>query len=288
MTASSFSMSSASRRRSITNAVMLGVAALCAALCIAILFSIVAYVFIHALPYLKFGFFLHSPAPVGETSGGVAPAIVGTGIMVAIASVIGIPLGMGMGIFLSEYASPRWADVVRFTADVMTGIPSVVVGLFIYLVVVLRTGSFSAVAGALALAFIMLPIVARSSEEMLKLVPTSQREAAFALGIPRWRAIVSVVLPGAARGLITGSLLAIARAAGEKAPLLFTSLANRFVSTDVSQPMDSLPVRIYQYAISPYNDQHAQAWTAALILILLVLLFSIVARFVVGRQGGAR
>ena len=288
MSAASMSMASASRRRSITNGVMLGVAILCAAVCVAILFSIVAYVFVHALHYLKPSFFLNSPVPVGEAGGGVRPAIVGTCIMVLIASAVGIPLGMGVGIFLSEYASPRLAGIVRFTADVMTGIPSIVVGLFIYLVVVIRMGHFSAIAGALALAFIMLPIVARSSEEMLKLVPNSQREAAFALGIPRWRSIVSVVLPGAARGLITGSLLAIARAAGETAPLLFTALANRFVSTDVQQPMDSLPVRIYQYAISPYNDQHQQAWTAAFILILLVLLFSIAARLVVGRQRGAR
>ena len=288
MSSAAMSAVAASRRRSITNGVMLGIALLCAAICIAILFSIVAYVFVHALSYLKPSFFINAPKPVGEQGGGVAPAIIGTGIMVGMASVIGIPLGMGIGIFLSEYASPRLGGVVRFTADVMTGIPSIVAGLFIYLIIVVRMGSFSAVAGALALAFIMLPIVARSSEEMLKLVPNSQREAAFALGIPRWRSIMSVVLPGAARGLITGSLLAIARAAGETAPLLFTALANRFVSTDIKQPMDSLPVRIYQYAISPYNDQHDQAWTAAFILILLVLIFSIAARLVVGRQRGAR
>jgi phosphate transport system permease protein len=278
----------ADRRRRLTNTVMLGLATLCAAACVAVLFSIVAYVFINGMDYLNFDFFTKAPKPVGDPGGGVKPAIVGTALMVLMGSAFGIPVGMGVGIYVSEYASPRMAAFVRFVADVMTGIPSVVIGIFMYLVVVLWMGHFSGYAGGLALAMIMVPIVARSSEEMLKLVPNSQREAAYALGIPRWRSIVSVVLPSARRGLLTGSLLAISRAAGESAPLLFTAAGSRFVQYNLDREMDSLPVRIYRYAISPYNEQHAQAWTAALILIMLVLVFNIIARAILGRQEQGR
>jgi phosphate transport system permease protein len=271
-------------RRRLTNQLMLGLSMGCAAICIGVLFAVTAHVVIQGIGYLNFDFFTQTPKPEGEAHSGVAPAIVGTAMMVGLAALIGIPVGMGVGIFVSEYASPRVGDFVRFVADVMTGIPSVVIGIFIYLVIVLRTHSFSGWAGGLALAMIMMPIVARASEEMLKLVPNSQREAAYALGIPRWRSIISVVLPAARRGLITGGLLAISRAAGESAPLLFTAIGNRFVSTDLNGPMDALPLRIYRYAISPYNDQHAQAWTAALVLMILVLLFSIVARAILGRE----
>jgi phosphate transport system permease protein len=271
-----------------TNALMLGLASLCALACVAVLLSIVAYVFIKGIDYLNLDFFIKEPRPVGDPGGGVAPAIVGTAMMVLLGSAIGIPLGMGVGVFVSEYASPRTGALVRFVADVMTGIPSVVVGIFIYLVAVLWMGHFSGYAGGLALAMIIIPIVARSSEEMLKLVPNSQREAAYALGIPRWRSIVSVVLPSARRGLLTGGLLAISRAAGESAPLLFTALGNRFVETNLNKPMNALPVQIYRYAISPYNEQHAQAWTAALILIMLVLIFNIIARVILGRQEQGR
>jgi phosphate transport system permease protein len=272
------------RRRHLVNQLMLGACMACAFVCIGVLFAITAYVVIHGIGYLNLDFFTETPKPVGEPHTGVAPAIVGTGLMVGIAALIGIPGGMGIGIFVSEYASPRLGDLVRFVADVMSGIPSVVIGIFIYLVIVLHYGGFSGWAGGLALAMIMLPIVARSSEEMLKLVPNSQREAAYALGIPRWRSIVSVVLPAASRGLITGGLLAISRAAGESAPLIFTALGNRFVSTDLGGPLDALPVRIYRYAISPYNIEHDQAWTAALVLMLFVLSFSILARSVLGKD----
>jgi len=179
-------------------------------------------------------------------------------------------------------------SIVRFVADVLTGVPSIVVGLFVYTLIVLRMGHFSGLAGAVALAVIMLPIVARSCEEMLKLVPHSQREAALALGIPQWRSILSVVLPAARRGLITGALLAIARAAGETAPLMFTTLGNRFFTTDPTGTMDALPLLIYRYAIGPYDDWHRQAWAASLVLVFMVLVLSIIARAAVGKQEQGR
>jgi phosphate transport system permease protein len=280
-------MMSAYARRKMVNNVMLGGSVACAAACIGILFFIIAYVAVKGVGALNLDFFLKTPKPLGETGGGIANSIVGTAIMVAIATMVAVPIGIGAGIFLSEFASPRMGDAIRFTADVMTGFPSIVVGLFIYLVLVVRTGHFSGWAGGLALAVIMLPILARSAEEMLKLVPNSHREAAYALGVPKWRSIVSVVMPAAQRGLLTGALLAIARAAGESAPLLFTSLGSRFITTDPSQPMDALPLRIYRYATGPYDEWHAQAWAAALVLVLLVLVFSIVARTLLGREGGS-
>ncbi len=204
--------------------------------------------------------------------------------MVGIATVIAIPIGLGIGIFVSEYASPRLGSVVRFVADVLSGVPSIVVGLFVYLVLVVRMGHFSGWAGGIALACIMLPIVARSSEEMLKLVPNSQREAALALGVPQWRSIISVVLPAAQRGLLTGSLLAIARGAGETAPLLFAALGSQFLSFDPGKPMDALPLRVYRYAIGPYDEWHQQAWAASLVLVTIVLMFSILAHLIIGRE----
>jgi phosphate transport system permease protein len=268
------------------NGLMLGASVLCAALCIAILLYIVVYIAIKGGAYLSVEFLTNTPRPLGEPGGGILNSIVGTAMMVGLATVIALPVGLGAGIFVAEYAGPRLGSIVRFLADVMAGIPSIVIGIFVYLLIVLRTGQFSGYAGAIALAVIMLPIIARSSEEMLKLVPTSQREAALALGIPQWRAIVSVVIPAAMRGLLTGSLLAIARAAGETAPLLFTSLGNRFLSFDMTREMDALPLRVFRYAIGPYEEWHQQAWAAALVLILFVLSFNILARFIAGRQRG--
>jgi phosphate transport system permease protein len=273
-------------RRTVNN-LMLGGCIACAAICIGILLFILVYVFVKGVGALNLDFFLKTPKPLGEPGGGIANSIVGTAILVAIATAIAVPVGIGAGIFLSEFASPRAGDVVRFTADVMTGVPSIVVGLFIYLVIVLRAGSFSGWAGGVALAVIMLPILARSSEEILKLVPSSHREAALALGVPKWRSIMSVVLPGARRGLLTGALLAVARAAGESAPLLFTSLGSRFLSTNPNTQMDALPLRIYRYATGPYDEWHAQAWAAALVLIMLVLTFSVIAHVILGGKSSS-
>jgi phosphate transport system permease protein len=261
---------------------MLGLCVVSAALCIGILLFILIYIVVQGVGYLSLSFFTGTPKPLGESGGGVANSIAGTLLMVGVASLLAIPLGLGAGIFVSEYAPPRLGNLVRFVADVMSGIPSIVVGIFVYLVIVVRAGGFSGIAGAGARAIIMLPIVARSSEEMLKLVPTSQREAAYALGIPRWRSIVSVVLPAASRGLVTGGLLAVARASGETAPLIFTSLGNRFLTANLNGEMDALPLRIYRYAIGPYDEWHHQAWAASLILVAMVLLLSVIAHVAIG------
>jgi phosphate transport system permease protein len=250
----------------------------------AVLLFILGYLFVQGVSHLNLDLLTQTPRPLGEAGGGVANSIVGTAVMVGIATALAVPVGIGAGVFVSEYASPRVGDLIRFTADVMTGIPSIVVGLFVYLVLVLRAGSFSGWAGGVALAVIMLPILARTSEEMLKLVPASHREAALALGVPQWRSIVSVVLPGARRGLLTGVLLAVARAAGETAPLLFTSLGGRFLTTNPGDQMDALPLRVYRYATGPYTEWHAQAWASALVLVAMVLAFSVIARFVLGRE----
>ncbi|MPZ49750.1 MAG: phosphate ABC transporter permease PstA [Dehalococcoidia bacterium] len=260
--------------------------ALCAALCIAVLLYMVGYVFVQGASYINFDFFVQTPRPLGESGGGAANSLVGTLVMVGIASLIGIPVGLGCGILVSEYAGPRLGGAVRFLADVLSGVPSIVVGIFVFELIVVRQGHFSALAGAVALAVIMLPIVARASEEMLKLVPVSQREAALALGIPRWRTVASVVLPAAMSGLVTGALLAIARASGETAPLLFTALGNRFMTTDINQPMDSLPLHIYRYAIGPYDQWHQEAWASAFFLIMIVLVVNVCARLLATRLRG--
>jgi len=272
-------------RRRTTNALMLGLCAVSAFLAVGVLVLILGFVLAKGISALNIDLFTKVPVPEGEPGGGVANSIVGSLITIGLAAVIGIPVGIGAGIFLSEYAGPRLGDMVRFTADVLTGVPSIVIGIFVYGLVVVRMGNFSALAAGIALAIIMLPIMARSSEEMLRLVPHSQREAALALGISRWRTIFSVVIPVAQRGLVTGALLAIARAAGETAPLLFTALGNRFMSLSVTGgPIDALPLRIYRYATGPYSEQQQQAWAASLVLVLAVFVISLTARLVLRRR----
>jgi phosphate transport system permease protein len=273
------------QRRRATNALMLGLCAVFAFLAVGVLVLILGFVLAKGIGSLNIDLFTEMPVPEGEPGGGVANSMVGSLIIIGIAAVIGIPVGIGAGIFLSEYAGHRLGDVVRFTADVLTGVPSIVIGIFVYGLVVLRMGNFSALAAGIALAIIMLPIMARSSEEMLRLVPHSQREAALALGISRWRTILSVVIPAAQRGLLTGALLAVARAAGETAPLIFTALGNRFLSLSVTGgPIDALPLRIYRYATGPYSEQHEQAWAASCVLILTVFVISLAARLLLRRR----
>jgi phosphate transport system permease protein len=275
------------RRRKITNAVALGLCATFAFAAAGVLLFILGYIAANGIHYITWDFFVKTPKPVGEPGGGVANAIVGSLMTVGLASLIGVPIGIGAAIFVSEYAGPNVGTAVRFTADVLTGVPSIVVGVFVYVVIVLRMGHYSALAGGIALAVIMLPIVARASEEMLKLVPHSQREAALALGITRWRTITSVVIPAARRGLTTGALLAVARAAGESAPLIFTILGNQFMTTSITgKPVDALPLRIWRYAISPYPEQHQQAWAAAFVLVLFVFIINLLARLLLARPGG--
>ncbi len=245
-----------------------------AALVILPLGLIVWHLIAKGLPSLTLDFFTRMPAPVGETGGGMANAIVGTGIMVGIGAMCAVPIGIAAGIYLAEYGRGQFASLVRYTTDLLGGVPSIVVGVTAYGLVVIPMGGFSALAGGVALAILMLPTIIRSTEEMVRLVPQSYRHAAMALGAPRWKVIQQVVLPAARAGIVTASMLAVARAAGETAPLLFTALGNRFWSTRLDEPIASLPIFIFDYARAPYDDWNRQAWTGALVLVLLVTLIS--------------
>jgi len=239
---------------------------------------ILFYVVGHGLTALNLEFFTHMPKPVGETGGGMANAITGTLILVTLAAILAVPIGVVSGIYLSEYRSSRLASTVRFSADLLNGVPSIVVGLFAYSMAVLPFQRFSALAGGLALGIMMLPIIVRTSEELLNLVPGALRDGALALGATRARAVFTVILPAALPGILTGVLVAVARVAGETAPLLFTAFNNHFWSTRLDQPIASLTVQVYTYAISPYDDWHRQAWAGATVLIGAILLFSLAAR----------
>ena len=239
---------------------------------------ILFFVVTQGLLSLSLDFFTHTPVPVGESGGGMANAIAGTVIMVGLGGLIAIAIGVTAGMYAAEFAHTRLATAVRFAADTLNGVPSIVIGVFVYGVAVLPVKRFSALAGALALGIMMIPIIARTTEELLKLVPVALREGALALGATRGWAMFSVVLPAAAPGIITGILLALSRIAGETAPLLFTAFNSRFFSTRVDQPMSSLTVQIFTYAISPYQDWHRQAWAGALVLVAIVFLCSLLAR----------
>jgi len=242
-----------------------------ALLVMAPLVAIFAYLVYKGITTLNWAFLTQPPQPVGEPGGGMGNAIVGSGLILAIACVIGIPLGVGAGIYLSEYGRGRLSLLVRFVADVLNGVPSIVMGIAVYGLVVIRARHFSAMAGGVALGIMMIPTVTRASEEMLLMVPRSVREAALGLGIPEWRTILSVTLRTALPGVITGIMLAFARVAGETAPLLFTAFGNQFWNFKLSQPTAALPLQIYTYAISPYEEWHRQAWAGALVLIVLVV-----------------
>ena len=233
---------------------------------------------------LSWEFFTRTPAPAGETGGGVAHAIVGTLIIVGTASLIGLPLGIAAGIYCAEYPGSRLAWVTRFAADVMNGTPSIVVGVFAWAWIVATQKHFSALAGSAALAMLMIPMVLRTTEEMIKLVPNSLREAALALGFPRWRTSLSVVVRATLPGIVTGSLLAVARIAGETAPLLFTALGSQYLSFDLDQPMAALPLTVFTYATGPFEEWHRYAWAAALVLILVVFVLSLAARLALRRR----
>ncbi len=233
---------------------------------------------------LSLEFFFNTPKPVGETGGGMRHAIVGTFYMVGLGALISVPLGLLCGIYLSEYGKGKIASCLKFTIDLLTGVPSIVVGIFSYLIFVVKMKSFSALAGAFALSIIILPIVTRTTEEILKLIPNHIKEAGLALGLPRWKVIVSIVVKGSRSSLMTGIILAISRAAGETAPLLFTAFGSMYISYNATEPMASLPVQIYNYAISPYDDWQRQAWAGAFTLILIVLGLNLFARFYFKRK----
>jgi phosphate transport system permease protein len=235
---------------------------------------------------LNYEFFTSMPKPVGEPGGGMANAIVGTLILAGLGSLMAIPIGVVSGIYMSEYAGTRFASVVRFAADTLNGVPSIVIGVFVYGIAVLPFKQFSAIAGGLALGVMMIPIIARTTEELLLLVPSTMREGALALGATRARAVFTVVVPAAAPGIVTGVVLALARIAGETAPLLFTSFNNRFFTTSLTQPIASLTVQVFTYAISPYEDWHRQAWAGALVLVSIVCFCSLLARFATRKLEG--
>jgi phosphate transport system permease protein len=251
---------------------------------VGVLIAIFAYLVIKGAGSVNWAFLTHTPKPVGEIGGGMANAIVGSAMILGMASLIGIPFGIGAGIYLAEYGRNRLGSLIRFTADVLNGVPSIVIGLVAFSLVVRRQGHFSAFAGAVALAIMMVPTVARTTEEMLLLVPQTVREAAFGLGIPQWRTTVSITLATARAGILTGIMLAFARIAGETAPLMFTALGNQFWSFSANQPIAALPLQIYTYALSPYEDWIRQAWAGALVLVILIVSTIAVVRFLFGRS----
>jgi phosphate transport system permease protein len=270
-------------RRAIWNRVVIAACYLAGALVVLPLALIVWHLLAKGLPALGPAFFLELPKPVGEAGGGMANAIVGTLILVGLGALFAVPIGVGAGVYLSEYGRGRFASLVRYTTDLLGGVPSIVIGVAAYGLVVIPMGGFSALAGGVALGILMLPTIIRSTEEVVRLVPQSYREAALALGAPRWKVIQQVVIPAARAGIVTASMLALARAAGETAPLLFTALGNRFWSTSLDKPIASLPIFVFDYARAPYDDWNRQAWTAALVLVMIVTVISAVLRITVRR-----
>jgi len=271
-------------RRKWINRIMLVLSSTAAAIAILILALILGYALIKGISYLNLTLLTQAAKPVGETGGGMRNEILGTLILVALGSIIALPIGLLAGVYLAEYANPKVAATIRFTADILSGVPSIVVGVFVYAIMVIPMHSYSTISGGVALAIIMVPVVARTAEESLRLVPASMREAALALGITRWRAVIGVVIPGAMTGIITGIMLAVARIAGETAPLLFTALGSSFGVQGLLKPIGSLSLLIYHYALSPYKSQQQQAWAGAFLLIVLVLGISIIVRWVSNRK----
>lgn len=270
------------RKRKITNVFMIGVLFLLTLLAAVPFIMISIYVVNKGIMSVNWEFFTQTPKGPGQLGGGVANAILGSGIMLLMASLMGIPWGVTAGIYLSEYGQSKTSETLRFAIDLLASTPSIVVGIFVYGIIVINFG-FSAYAGAFSLAIIMLPIVARSTEEIMKLIPNHIREAGLGLGLPRWKVILRVLLPGSLGGLTTGVMLAVARVAGETAPLLFTALGNQFFSSSLNQPMASLPVQIYNFAKSGFEDLERQAWAGALVLVVFVFLINISTRIILSR-----
>lgn len=270
------------------NIVMLTLTGVAAFAVVSILFLILGYLIWNGGKSLNWDFFTQLPKPVGETGGGMANAIVGSLKLLFLAALIGLPVGLMAGVYLAEFGGKTFSFVTRYTTDLLNGVPSIVMGIFAYSLVVLPVKHFSALAGGLALAVMVIPITVRSTEEFLRAVPNSMREAAMALGASKWRTIATVIVPAASGGILTGMLLSLARVAGETAPLLFTAFSNRYWSPGWSQPIASLPVMIYTYAVAPYDDWHRQAWAAGLVLLALVLIANLGCRLVLNRRGSYR
>jgi phosphate transport system permease protein len=273
--------STLSLRRKVTNAVMLTATGVCTIIAVGVLFFILGYLLVKGGTDLSWDFFTKLPVPVGESGGGLANAIVGSGKVLLLATGIGVPIGFLAGVYLAEYAGSKSASLVRFVTDLLNGVPSIVMGIVAYTLIVLRMHHFSAFAGGVALGIMMIPIALRSTEEFLRAVPDSLREGAMALGATKWRIVATVVIPAAIRGIISGMMLNLARVAGETAPLLFTALNNQYWSPGYNQPIATLPVMIFTYAIAPYPELHRQAWAAGFVLLTLVLLVNITARSII-------
>ena len=276
-------MSPRLRWRKFVSGFMLAMTGVCALVAVSVLFLILGYLVYHGGTSINWNFFTKLPTPVGETGGGMANAIVGSGKLLLLATLIGVPIGFFGAIYLAEFSGATTAFVVRYAADLLNGVPSIVIGIFAFILVVHPFKHFSTLAGGFALGLMMIPITLRSTEEFLRGVPNALREAAMALGASKWKTIVSVIVPAAYRGILTAILLAFARVAGETAPLLFTALGNRFWSPGWNQPTAALPEMIYRYAISPYDDWNRQAWAAGLVLLGLILIINIVARAILSR-----
>jgi phosphate transport system permease protein len=277
------SLPSISLRRQFSNGLALGLITLAALVVTVPLFLILGTVIFRGIGELNWAFLTQIPKPVGEEGGGMANAIAGSIALLGVASLIGVPLGIGAGVFLAEYGRNKWGNIVRFTADVLNGVPSIVIGLTAYALVVVVQKHFSLLAGSVALGIMMIPTICRTTEEVLLLVPQSIREAALGLGIPRWRTIVSVVLRTASAGIVTSIMLAFARIAGETAPLVFTAFGNMYWNMKLNQPTAALPLQIYTYAVMPYDQAHRQAWTGALVLISMIMITVILFRFIASR-----
>jgi phosphate transport system permease protein len=275
-------------QRKVLSALFVGACALCVGLALVPLAFVLFFVVSQGIHSLNLDFFIHEPLPVGEPGGGMANAIVGTLLLTGLAAAMAVPIGVLSGVYLAEYRGSRFASAVRFAADTLNGVPSIVIGVFAYAVVVLPLRHFSTLAGGFALGVMMIPIIARTTEELLLLIPSALREGALALGATRARAVFTVIVPAALPGIITGVVLALARIAGETAPLLFTSFNNRFFSASLTQPISSITVQVFTYAISPYEDWHRQAWAGALVLVTIVLVCSMAARFAAGRVARIR
>ncbi len=268
------------RSRKLKNVFFSFLCGLSCVLAVAVLVLLLGYVTIRGFGAINLDFFTHMPTPVGEAGGGVANSLVGSLILICIASFLGMPIGVFTGLYLAEYGNNRYAQVLRFLTDVLNGLPSIVMGLFAYALIVIPMKSFSGLAGGVALSVLMIPVIVRTTEEVVKLVPHSLREAALALGVRRWRMILSVVLATAKPGIVTAVILSIARIAGETAPLLFTSFGNQFWQTNIFEPVAALPLQIFTYAISPFEDWQAKAWAGALVLVGFCLVINISARLI--------
>lgn len=268
-------------RRRLTNVVMLTATGICTVIAVGVLFFILGYLLVQGGMALNWNFFTKLPVPPGETGGGMANAIIGSGKVLLLATLIGVPIGFLAGVYLSEYGGAAYSSLIRFVTDLLNGVPSIVIGIFAYTLIVVKTHTFSAFAGGVALGIMMIPIALRSTEEFLHAVPMSLREGSMALGARKWKTVVSVVIPAAMRGIVSGMMLNLARVAGETAPLLFTSLNNQYWSQGWSTPTATLPVQVFTYAISPYADWHRQAWAAGFVLLSLVLVVNISARSII-------